>query len=292
MDVFHPHDLHPLVYPSKLLIMAPEIKHILDLDFTAQEPEPGTENVLYTTFGKIERGEDRFYYGQIFKREQDISFPEFTRTLKQIPDGDIYPALATHSDIRVAQVPDPFPDHIHLKRPSIQCYDDFKAQDKTSLISNHFLQEIYVLEALSEAPHPGIVKYYGCRVRRGWITGIALEHYWKDLKRYVQARKGPPIDEEPFLAALESAIRHLHTCGFAHNDVKPSNILLNEERMPILVDFNSCQPIGKELNNCRGSPGWSDPEDPWDTSEIWHDWFGVEKIREWLKEARESWPDQ
>lgn len=45
--------------------MAPEIKDILDLDFTAQEPEPGTENFLYTTFGKIQRPEDRMYFGNL-----------------------------------------------------------------------------------------------------------------------------------------------------------------------------------------------------------------------------------
>ena len=268
--------------------MAPQINDRLDLDFTAESFEPETENFLYTTFGRIVRGDDRVYFGQIFKRLQDISPPEFTAALIQVPDGDIYPELAAHSDLRVAEVPDPIPDHIHLKRPCFSYYDEYKEQGMTIRIPNLLLEEIHVLEALSEEPHPGIVKYYGCRVRRGWITGIALEQHWGDLKSYVRAREEPPIEEGRFFAALESAIRHVHSCGFAHNDIKPSNILLNAERMPVLADFNSCRPIGKELRYSRGTPGWTDPDDPWDTSEIWHDWYGVERVREWLKASRES----
>lgn len=112
------------------------------------------------------------------------------------------------------------------------------------------------------------------RLDHGSGTGATLGR----LEELRPGENRPPIDEGPFLAALESAIRHVHTCGFAHNDIKPANILLNEERMHVLADFNSCQPIGKELRYSRGTPGWIDPEGPWDTSEIWHDWFGVERI--------------
>ncbi|KAJ5729464.1 kinase-like protein [Penicillium malachiteum] len=230
--------------------MAPEITHLLNLDFTAESFEPETE----------------------------ISLPETSAALTKVPDEDIYPALASHSDITVAEVLDPIPPHIYLKRPWLSFYDDYKEQDAVNAVPIILLGEIYALQALSKDPHPGIIKYYGCRVSSGWITGFALEHHWEDLKGYIQAKKGPPIDEEPFLAALKSAICHVHSCGFAHNDIKPDNILLDKERLPVLTDFNSCQPIGRELRYSRGTPGWTDPEDPWDNSETWHDWFGTESI--------------
>ncbi|KAJ5618430.1 kinase-like protein [Penicillium herquei] len=272
--------------------MAPEITHILNLDFTAESSEPETEVFLYTTFGKIERGDDYVYFGQLPKRLQEISLPEFSAALTRVPDEDIYPKLASNSDTRVAEVPDPVPPHLYLKRPWLSFYDEFKEQDTFSAIPIILLGEIYALEALSKDPHPGIIKYYGCRLRRGWITGPALEQHWENLKGYIQAKEGPPIDEETFLAALKSAICHVHSCGFAHNDIKPDNVLLNQDRLPVLIDFNSCQSIGHELQYSRGTPGWTDPEDPWDTSETWHDWFGFERIREWLKIARENRPDQ
>ncbi|OBR09499.1 Serine threonine-protein kinase [Colletotrichum higginsianum IMI 349063] len=87
-----------------------------------------------------------------------------------------------------------------------------------------------------------------------------------------------------FLGALESALAHLHNLGLAHNDLNPANILISETGMPVLIDFDSCRPIGQRLLHSRGTPGWTDESDSWDTSEIRHDTFAIEKIRGWLDE--------
>ena len=47
------------------------------------------------------------------------------------------------------------------------------------------------------------------------------------------------------LERVESGIRHLHSLGLIHNDINPSNIMLDGE-IPI-IDFGSCQREGESL---------------------------------------------
>ncbi|KAK3307161.1 uncharacterized protein B0T15DRAFT_166371 [Chaetomium strumarium] len=81
------------------------------------------------------------------------------------------------------------------------------------------------------------------------------------------------------MAALESAIRHLHSLGVAHN----GNVMVNAEGIPVLIDFGSSRAIGKKLGPSRGTAGWieGDPSD-YDTSDDGHDLYALEKIRAWL----------
>jgi hypothetical protein len=62
------------------------------------------------------------------------------------------------------------------------------------------------------------------------------------------------------------------------------HILANATGMPVLADFDSCRPVGRKLTYSRGTPGWIDEGDNYDTSEIRHDTFAIKKIREWLDE--------
>lgn len=94
-----------------------------------------------------------------------------------------------------------------------------------------------------------------------------LDRYPHDLKHHVKDQGRPPLDKAAFLGALESALAHLHNLGLAHNDLNPANILISETGMPLLIDFDSCRPIGQKLLHSRGTPGWTDECDRWDISE-------------------------
>jgi serine/threonine protein kinase len=93
------------------------------------------------------------------------------------------------------------------------------------------------------------------------------------------------IDKEPFIEALESVIHHLHSLGWAHNDLNPGNIPVNEAGMPVLIDFISSHLIGKKLTNRRGTKGWIDEDiKDYTTSKKRHDISALCKIRAWLDE--------
>jgi serine/threonine protein kinase len=76
------------------------------------------------------------------------------------------------------------------------------------------------------------------------------------LETFVQDKVGS-ISHGPFMAAPESAIKHLHSHGLAHNNLTSSNIMVNKEGIPVLIDFGECQPIGSHLKYIRGTPGWN-----------------------------------
>ncbi|KAK4115649.1 kinase-like protein [Canariomyces notabilis] len=160
-------------------------------------------------------------------------------------------------------------------------YDDFKEFDICKGMHSIMLDELRALERIAQNPHPNIIRYHGCRVRRGRITGIVLDRYEKNLDQYIQ-RVGPLVDKAPFMDALEDAVRHLHSLGLAHNDINLSNIMVNDAGMPVLVDFGSCKWIGARLGPSGGTPGFAENDGEFDTSEASHDPFGLVKIREWL----------
>jgi serine/threonine protein kinase len=258
--------------------MAPQITHFLDMDFVAECFDPATSDFLYTSFAVIE-GDDSVYFGQLAKRKLQITLEEYTSALVQIPDTEIYPELTRSGELTVA--PDGLTSNLYLKRPRLFHYDEYKAQNCMEIVPALLLEEARSLEVLSSYPHPGIVQYHGCRVQRGFVTGLVLDRHVSDLRKYINEQKGF-LDKRPFMEALESAIHHLHSLGLAHNDINPSNILVNAEGMPVLADFDSCRPVGEKLTYSRGTRGWIDESDSYDTSETVHDIYAVEMIRTWL----------
>ncbi|KAL7619501.1 hypothetical protein AAE478_010041 [Parahypoxylon ruwenzoriense] len=258
--------------------MTPEITHFNNLDFVAESFDPKTSDFLYTTFAVIEK-DDAVYFGQLAIPKLKITFTEYTSALARIPDIEIYPEFPLSGELTLA--PEELTSNLYVKRPRLFQYDEYKAQDCIDIIPALLLEEAHILETLSRHPHPGIVGYHGCRVRRGVITGLVLDRHVSDLKHYISDHIGP-LDKGPFMEALESAIDHLHSLGLAHNDVNPSNILVNTAGMPVLADFDSCRRVGQSLTYSRGTPGWIDKDDSYDTSETRHDTFAIEKIRTWL----------
>lgn len=161
-------------------------------------------------------------------------------------------------------------------------YKVLKEHNALSQLSAALLAEAEVLQSLSQNPHPNIIRYHGCRVLRGYFMGIVIDKHPYDLHDHLKNRVGT-IEKRSFIAALESALRHLHTRGLAHNDLTPQNILVSKEGMPILTDFGGCQPIGTYLKHIRGTPGWIDGEiKDHNTSRKEHDVSALAKISAWL----------
>lgn len=57
------------------------------------------------------------------------------------------------------------------------------------------------------------------------------------------------------MQAPVSAIERLHSLDFAHNDLHPGNILVDEQGMSILTDFGSTRETGAKLGTSRGTKG-------------------------------------
>jgi serine/threonine protein kinase len=108
------------------------------------------------------------------------------------------------------------------------------------------MAEAEIYEILKNHPHPNICVYYGC-VREGeYLTAICLKKYERTLKSAIDS--GAILDRDAILDGISAGLRHLHdTFSLVHNDINPSNIMLDESSSPIIIDFDSCVPIGEDF---------------------------------------------
>ena len=54
-------------------------------------------------------------------------------------------------------------------------------------------------------------------------------------------------------------MRHLHSLGFIHNDINIANVMfLDDDDVPIIIDFNSCGKEGEERDMKGAIHKWTD----------------------------------
>lgn len=235
------------------LTMAPEITSWKELLWVYEVFDDETEDFKYTQIAKVD--DDKIFYCEINKSKADITFQEITASLARIPDDEILPPWPQASI--ATKAPQELAPGIFIKRPQVKQYDNFLKDKVMHLLRDGLVEEAEVMEMLRSQPHPNIVGYHGCRVRRGYITGLVLDRHPCNLNGFLKS--GQIVqDKELFMESLRSAIHHLHTLGWAHNDLNPSNVLVAEDGRPILIDFGSSRRIGEKLSTSRGTKGWID----------------------------------
>ncbi|KAI1124330.1 kinase-like domain-containing protein [Nemania abortiva] len=199
---------------------------------------------------------------------------DYIKELHHVPDEKLFPE--TPKDPLITVAPDS-KGSLFCKRPGLFQYQ-LEYDMGTPMI---VLEEAIIMEKLSQNPHPNIVRYHGCRIKRGRITAIMLEKHSKTLEQFVLDPEFQELDHSAFLTAFESAVSHLHRLGLAHNDINPGNIMIGESHQPVLIDFGSCQPFGKPLLTL-GTPGWFEKEF-WKSDKA-HDIFSLTKLRQWMND--------
>ena len=270
------------LYPQGTLaiIMAPQVAAWEDLTFFHEEVDEVTGEFQNITFAVVDE-DDTAYFGKSNHPKSNINLKQLTSALTPIPDDDIFPQWMP-SSVELTRAQNTPPPNIYIKRPNLPLYDIFQEHNVLVLIPKGFLEEAKAMEMLSQHPHPNIIRYHGCRVRRGRITGLVLDRHPNTLTDYLKNSVGS-VDKQAFMQSLSSAIYHLHSLGWAHNDLNPNNVLVDEDGMPVLIDFGSAREIGAKLGTSRGTKGWIDRDmKDYHTSDEGHDFFALDKIRIWL----------
>lgn len=209
---------------------------------------------LCWTSGSV-HGDDALYAGVIEDgtRSSEHSLEQINQALAQVPAERVFPPLPfpwyhTRTRVTVADDWDEEPSSdLYLKRPWMnQFFPDARPGDNQ--VAVWFAHEVQQLERLAlSPPHPNLLRYHGCRVRNGRVTGILLDRLpGQDLCAHLNS--GGTIDKEPFFAALASAIDHLHNIvGLVHNDINPSNVMVGPDGAPTLIDLGAAFPEGEEM---------------------------------------------
>ncbi|KAF3362307.1 putative serine/threonine protein kinase [Chlamydiales bacterium STE3] len=119
-------------------------------------------------------------------------------------------------------------------------------------MTSRFLNEA---EIIALADHPNIVKLFGYGEWEGglyiameFIQGVSLRQYL--LQNPLSLKRSLEITLE-----IAYALCHLHTHGVIHRDLKPDNILINEDGRVKVIDFGIAQLLDPQEKAQEGSAG-------------------------------------
>lgn len=229
----------------------------------------------------------QLYHGMLRARyyPSTVVNPEDLTDVNQIPSSAYSPLYSTD----LTRAHDPLPKDIHVKRPRLNSYDRISQSPQPNTIAESLLAEAKVCELLMQHPHPNIAIYHGCQVSGDRITGLCFKKYSHTLmkevnpgalmKRQARSTRQTIKDYSVVLAGVESGIRHLHSLGLVHNDINPSNIMFDGDKL-VIIDFGSCRPIGESMEVCGRTYEWYDETVMLSLPE--NDLNALEEIRIWL----------
>jgi len=98
------------------------------------------------------------------------------------------------------------------------------------------------IRALARIRHPGVVRWLGQGSWEGRPYLVMEYLQGEDLRLWThRSRRLPPLERgrrvRTLAAQLCEALEHLHQHELIHRDVKPSNVLVLDDDLPILTDF-------------------------------------------------------
>lgn len=83
------------------------------------------------------------------------------------------------------------------------------------------------------------------------------------LERLADQRQLSPGEIVQIVRQLGLGVQQLHQTGYAHNDIKPSNIIVQPDGIPVLIDWESAEPIAGESDlrpDVTLTPPFASPE--------------------------------
>ena len=124
----------------------------------------------------------------------------------------------------------------------------------------------FVKEArqLARLQHPRIVTVFdaGVEGEHSYIVSALLSG--QSLLSHLKSRRPEFGKAARIVADVADALAHAHAQGMVHRDVKPSNIILTEDRGPILIDFglafNQDDAAALAPGRATGTPSYMSPE--------------------------------
>ncbi|KAI9729815.1 MAG: hypothetical protein M1834_006563 [Cirrosporium novae-zelandiae] len=137
-----------------------------------------------------------------------------------------------------------------MERPSLLQCSEPAANNNNIWPSDLLLQEAQICEILKKSPHPKIVEYFGCVLQGEQIVGLCFKRYKINLAERIEDTEHP-LDRDMCLKGIKEGIKHLHSLGLIHNDLKSSNIMLNAYDVPIIADYDSCRREEDRLGRAR-----------------------------------------
>lgn len=123
---------------------------------------------------------------------------------------------------------------------------------------NHFCREARILAGLN---HPSVVKVYDIFQASGTAYMVMEYVEGETLATWMPEHVQDVRCVEDMLCRLLEALEYVHGVDVLHRDVKPANIIVRDDGLPVLIDFGAAVVgVPDTTHTMIGSPGYAPPE--------------------------------
>ncbi|EGX89074.1 Protein kinase-like domain [Cordyceps militaris CM01] len=234
-------------------------------------------------FGTLSLSERGKWIAGTYNDLDDATFNGLLATMSRIPDADIYPlyedGLTQFDPNSIAE------DKYFLKPPNVSGWDHDDAVAKLLLF------EAWNNELFLSNPHPHLGAYLGCVVHDGRIVRLAFPKYAESLEDRINKARSPGASQmtsgerKKCMQSIREAVAHLHSLGYAHNDISATNIMFDEDDRALLIDLDSCASFGNKIQKGGIAGGWRGPHfwaQSFEISSVECDEASLRYIEDWL----------
>ncbi|WP_415904739.1 protein kinase domain-containing protein [Neptuniibacter sp. QD48_55] len=124
-----------------------------------------------------------------------------------------------------------------LKAPSTNFSDD-------SLYLDGFIREEWVGQRID---HHHVMKTYPCRQQKLFLYYVGEHIQGMNLREWMNDNPNPPLDEVRKLAKqIIQGLRAFQRADMVHQDLKPENIMINQDGRVKIIDFGTAKIAGIE----------------------------------------------
>src|SRR5262249_16015863 len=137
---------------------------------------------------------------------------------------------------------------------------------KIPIVRNAKALEKIALEArqLAQLKHPGIVTVYDAGMHNGQFYIVSDFVEGTNLYEWLKLHRPTWQETARIVADVAEALAHAHTQRTIHRDIRPQNVILKNDKRPVLADFglaisDEVSPRG-EIGIISGTPDYMSPD--------------------------------
>jgi serine/threonine protein kinase len=150
-----------------------------------------------------------------------------------------------------------------VQHPKTKQVSALKYVEKTDEKSQRFLDQVEQEYAIgSKLDHKSIRKIRKLIKQRKFlkVTSISLIMELIDASTLDQQLPKNHIHAVDIFLQVAQGLAHMHTRGFIHADIKPNNVLVDEDGNVKIIDLGQACAIGTVKKRIQGTPGYMAPE--------------------------------